>query len=412
MKNCTPLIECPITGESNCVTYFDLGNFPLVNNLHSTQKESLNCTKYPLKVNFFPNSQLSALSHAVDGELLFSNYLFKTGVNKPYIEHSKNMFDEISKVVFLEENDLVVDIGGNDGTLLETFRDRSSIPLQYLNIDPSVNLTQECRDKGILALTSFFNSSTYKEVNSKAKIIVSTNVFQHLLDINSFTKGVYNLLEENGIWVLEFPYWTHDLETLQFDQVYHEHMYYYSISPLNQLMDKHNLKIIDIQPQKIHGGTLRLTIAQKSSSYSVSPLIQEYLNKESVYDLNFYQKWGEQIHNQTKIWRDKILELKSQNKKVVAFGAAAKGCIFLNSLNLTYNEISYVIDDTDIKQNKYIPGTGIPIVSREILQSDFPDYIIILAHNFSDYIIKSLPKYKGQFITFLPEYKVISNLDE
>lgn len=409
MKDYSLIQKCPITEDSNLFTYLDLGNFPLVNNLCFSKDESLNCKKYPLKVNYFPSSKLSTLSHAINSKLMFNNYVFKTGVNKPYIKHSKKMFEKIKNKVSLDQGDLIVDIGGNDGTLLKTFSTESTKDYQYLNIDPSINLSKECKSKGIPVLTEFFSSSTSNKVNSKAKVIISTNVFQHLLDINSFTEGIYNLLEENGMWVLEFPYWIHDLDTFQFDQIYHEHMYYYSVTPLNKLINKHNLKIVDIEPQTIHGGTLRLYIAKSSSNFPLSNKTVEYLSKEKQYNLKYYKKWGEKILNQTQIWKKEILKLKSQNKKIAAFGAAAKGCIFLNTLNLTNEEIDYIIDDTDLKQGKYMPGTGIPILSRDILSESSPDYMIILAHNFLDYIIKSMPSYKGKFIAFLPEFKIISN---
>jgi hypothetical protein len=272
-----------------------------------------------------------------------------------------------------------------------------------LNIDPSKNLAQISIAKGIPVLNEFFSLETSNIVGKKAKVITSTNVFQHLRDINSFANGVFNLLDEKGLWVLEFPYWIHDLQTNQFDQIYHEHVYYYSILPLKLMMEKHGFNIIRVEKQKIHGGTLRLVMSKNDTYYESDLSIDDFVESERTYDLDYYKNWGVQVNEHLEKCKKIILDIKLQNKKIVAFGAAAKGCIFLNSINLTDNEIDYIIDDTDIKQGKYMPGTGLKIVSRENIDFNEIDYILILAHNFSDFIIESFKdSYKGKFITFLP----------
>jgi hypothetical protein len=407
MKEIEEINFCPITNDANYFTYFDLGDFPLVNNLTKTKEESINCQRFPLKVNFFTKSNLSALSHSVRSELLFSNYLFKSEVNIPYIDHCNKLYHYITGLVKLNENDLIVDIGGNDGTLLSVFKSVSNVKLDFLNIDPSKNLTQISIAKGIPVLNEFFSLDSSKLVSNKAKVITSTNVFQHLRDTNSFAEGVYNLLDEKGLWVLEFPYWIHDLQTNQFDQIYHEHVYYYSILPLKLMMEKHGFKIIRVEKQKIHGGTLRLVMSKAMSNYEPDLSIDDFVQSEKLYDLEYYKNWGAQVGEHLDKCKKIILDLKTNNKNIVAFGAAAKGCIFLNAINVTDLEIDYIIDDTDLKQGKYMPGTGLKIVSREGIDFNKIDYILILAHNFSEYIIESFKDtYKGKFITFLPDIKI------
>jgi hypothetical protein len=408
MTNAEEIIKCPITGDTDFFTYFDLGDFPLVNNLLDTEEGSLNCEKFPLKVNFFTKSKLTALSHSINSELLFSNYLFKSEINVPYISHCARMYDYILELVKLDKDDLIVDIGGNDGTLLSTFRSVSNIELSYLNIDPSINLTKLSEAKGIPVLNEYFSLHTSKLISKHAKIITSTNVFQHLRDINSFVQGIHHLLDKNGLWILEFPYWIHDLETNQFDQIYHEHVYFYSILPLNLMMEKHDFKVIRVEKQVIRGGTLRLVIAKKDSIYKPDQSIQNFIKYENTFDIHFYKNWGLQVNDHLQKCKQIINDLKFQNKKIVAFGAAAKGCIFLNAINITNKEIDYIIDDTDIKQGKYMPGTGLKIVARGEVDMQNIDYILILAHNFSDYIIDSFKNtYHGRFIIFLPEIKII-----
>jgi hypothetical protein len=396
--------ECPITGDKNPVRYFDLGNIPLVNNLSSTKEESFNVEKFRLNINYYIQSGLSSLDFAVDSELLFSHYLFKSGVNIPYYKHCKSMFIFIEDYITIKNGTKIVDIGGNDGTLLDAFRSQTDRKLNMLNIDPSKNLTEICESKGIPTINDFFTLELSNNIDDKFDIVTSTNVFQHLKDINSFAKGVENILSDDGVWILEFPYWIHDMKTNQFDQIYHEHMYYHSIKPIRLMMIKHKMRIVNISKQNIHGGTLRLVICKDSSKLKEDFTIECFSQFEKNYGLEYHIEWGIKIKEQIEKSKRFIKNLKNNGNTIYGFGAAAKGCIYLNSMELTNNDIEYIIDDTDIKQGKFVPGTGIEIVSREILTKKKPDYILILAHNFTDYIINSLQnEYDGKFIVLIPE---------
>jgi cyclopropane fatty-acyl-phospholipid synthase-like methyltransferase len=407
MNNYLQIKECPITGHDEQIKYFNLGNIPLVNNLCDTREKSLEAERFPLDINYYPASGESSLSIAINGELLFSHYLFKSEINKPYYEHCQKMFKYAQEYIKIEDGTKIIDIGGNDGSLLDAFRSISDKKLELLNIDPSKNLSELCRKKNIPFLTKFFSYDVAKTLD-KVDIVTSTNVFQHLFDINSFAKGVECLLNENGIWILEFPYWIHDMKTNQFDQIYHEHMFYHSITPMKMMMEKHNMKIINITKQNIHGGTLRLIIAKKNSEFTPDITVEAYLQLEKNYGLDYHIKWGEGIQQHINNSKNFIKQLKLEGKTIFGFGAAAKGCIYMNAMELTYEDIDYVIDDTDVKQGKYIPGTGIEIVSREILKEKQPDYILILAHNFANYIIESLNlEYSNKFIILIPNIKII-----
>lgn len=400
--------QCPITESEESIRYFSLGNQPLANNLADSREQSLAAEQFPLNLNYYPKSNLTMLDFSVDGSLLFSHYFYKTGAHAVYAEHCKGMFKTISNYVIVSDGTRFIDIGGNDGTLLLTFKSLTDKNISVLNVDPSKNLTKISVENGIPAINDFFSLNVLSEHKNTVDVITSTNVFQHLLDIDSFVHSVSQLLSDNGIWLLEFPYWLHSMLTNQFDQIYHEHVYYYLVTPLNILFKKHNLKIINVSKQNIHGGSLRLVIAKNNSKHTTDQTLDEYLTMESKFDKNFYTTWGSTIDNHILQSKYLLNKIKSEDKTIYGFGAAAKGCVFLNALGADYNIIDVVIDDTDIKQNKFIPGTGIQIVSRDILTKTQPDYILILAHNFADYIIKSLSSvYTGKFIVLLPEIKII-----
>jgi hypothetical protein len=410
MKNYRVINECPITGNDKSIIYLDLGLMPLVNNLNNTKEESLNCPKYPLAVQLFKESNLSSLTVEIDPTILYEHYLYKSGISQPYIEHCKEMFWFVDYYLSLKEGDKVLDIGGNDGTLLKTFLEKKPY-LDVLNIDASKNLTEEAISNGIPSINDFWGDQLAKKLNKKFKLITTTNCFQHTSPIESFVEGISLSLDKFGIWCLEFPYWKTSIETDQFDQVYHEHIYYYLVKPLTLLLDKFNLHIIKAIPYPIHGGTMRLLISHKGGlgeAFQPCDSIQEILSKEQ-FTVENYIDWGNKIKNNIGKSREFILSLKDKGYKIAGFGAAAKGCIYLNAANIDYNMIDYIVDDTNIKQGKFVPGTGIEITSRENLKTNPVDYIIILAHNFSDYIIKLLKQdgYKGKFIIFLPEIKEI-----
>lgn len=407
MNNHSYIKECPITGHDEQIKYFDLGNIPLVNNLCDTREEALNAERFPLNINYYPASGESSLDFAVDSELLFKNYLFKSEVNIPYVEHCKKMFKFIQEYVKITALTKIVDIGGNDGTLLATFKEVSEKEINVLNVDPSENLAPLSEAKGVPTLTEFFGVNTGDKIG-KVDVVTSTNVFQHLKDINGFAEGVSKILTKHSIWILEFPYWIHDMKTNQFDQIYHEHMYYHSVTPMKMMMEKHGMKLINVTKQNIHGGTLRLVIAKKESKLIPDITVEAYLQLEKNYNLDYHIKWGEQVQEHIKNSRDFIKKIKNSGKTIYGFGAAAKGCIYLNAMGLTDLHIDYIIDDTDLKQGKFVPGTGIKIVSRDILKEKQPDFILILAHNFADYIMESLKEsYSGDFIILIPNIKTV-----
>lgn len=408
MDNGVYIKNCPITNSNKFITYLDLGPMPIVNNLCNTKEESINCERFPLAVNYFEESSLSMLSYSVNKDILYKQYTYKSGVSLPYIEHCKEMYSFVNTYLNLGDSHKVLDIGGNDGTLLNTFRSINP-NLNLTNVDASENICKDSESKGIRTINGFWGVDMARSINEKFRLITSTNVFQHTLPISDFVEAVSMSLDKFGIWCLEFPYWKNTLETKQFDQVYHEHVYYYLVKPLSLLLDKHGLRIIKVVSRDIHGGSARLLISHKGEigeAFQSCTSVTKWINEECM-DINYYIQWGKDINKHINNCREFILDLKAKGNSISGFGAAAKGCIFLNSAGLDHTTIDYVIDDTDLKQGKYIPGTGIQIISREQAKSQPTNYMIILAHNFSDYIIRSLGKYKGKYIILMPNIQVI-----
>jgi hypothetical protein len=389
-------------------TIIDLGNIPLVNNLKNSKQESLDSKKYSLKI-IEDNDLLMRLDTEVDPKELYSTYYYKSGVSEPYMQHCKRMWYDIEHLIYgstpfkkPETSPLFVDIGGNDGTLLNSLKsqfDKNLGDVELINVDASISFKEDNELKGIKYINSFWGDI---QLERKANLITSTNVFQHTQDVHKFLKGIKNNLD--GIWVLEFPYFLTTVETDQFDQIYHEHYYYWLVTPLVKLFEEYGLGIISISEQKIHGGTLRIISTNKrETDHSV---VDSYIQKEKNFN---FSAWSTKISS--KLIRDKIFlsKLSSRGGSFACFGAAAKGCVYLNCLDYDFikTKVKYVVDDTLEKQGKFVSGIGLEIVNREKLYNDQPEYLIVMAHNFKDHIIKSLrPHYKGKIIVMLPEIEI------
>lgn len=370
----------------------DLGNIPLVNNLFDSVKESINAKRFPLRI-IQEKNLIMKLDTEIDSDEMFANYLYRSAINLPYIEHCKKMWKEVEKY----NPKIIVDIGGNDGTLLNAFNSVSTNKLKLINVDASKSFAEDNKKLGIEYYNAYWGDLKLKV---KPDLIVSTNVFQHNPNYRRFLNGIKNNL--NGIWVLEFPYFLETVKTNQFDQIYHEHVYYWLITPLVKLFNEYGLKILDISEQSIHGGSIRITSSNRKEDIQNSKLVNKYLKLEKSFDFN---SWSKNI--KLKIKKDKKF-IENLKGRIAVFGAAAKGCVYLNALNIQ-DKIEYIVDDTKQKQGKYSPGSALKIVDRNYLLNDKPDYLIILAHNFSDYISTSLRKdgYKGKILRMLPKVESI-----
>ena len=397
--------KCPISGSKERVEYINLGNIPLVNNLCDTQQEALLCEKFPLAVQFFPESKVTCLTDIVNKDNLFLNYLYQSGVNKPYLDHCAEMYDYLSHIVNFKDNDLVVDIGGNDGSLLKEFR-KENRNLHYVNVDCSVSFIDINKEAGIEYINEYFGENT--SLPYKAKLITSTNVFQHTEPIVSFVKGIKRNLSNEGVWCLEFPYILTTLANDNYDQIYHEHVYYFCLQNIVDLVEKEGMKVVNISYHDMHAGTLRVISTKNTSQMQPDSTVSSFLNLEKTLTEEYCVKWGKNTMNKIRGYEEYVIDLKRRGYSIACFGAAAKGCVFLNSCGLDYTTIKFIIDDTPFKQNKFVPDTGIPVVSRDVLKTNKIDYIIILAHNFKDYIMASLEgQYDGKFITMFPDIRIL-----
>ncbi len=367
-------------------TIIDLGLMPLANNLNDSEESARRARRHPLRV-VMEDDLTVRLSEEVPPEEMYGTYLYRSGVNAPYRAHCHAMWEEIAQ----HHPKRIIDIGGNDGTLLATLRDSSAQPLALVNVDASTSMAKENAAKGIEYVNAYWGDVDV----GKADVITSTNVFQHTKDIDKFLAGINRHLD-GGVWVLEFPYFLTTVETSQFDQIYHEHYYYWLVAPLVARFREHGLTMLSLREVDMHGGSLRITSTNRPMQ---DPRAWEpFVKRERDTD---FSGWGAKM--QTKIESDRaaVAEMR-QAGPIAAFGAAAKGCIWLNAVGAA-ESIEYVVDDTPQKQGKFVPGTALEIVTRARLLAEQPASVIVLAHNFGDHIARSLrPAYRGRITRMIP----------
>jgi hypothetical protein len=336
--------------------------------------------------------------------------VYQSGVNKPYIEHCTDMYYYLARVLAAVEpfkkGNIILDIGGNDGALLKEFK-RINPDLNYINIDASRTFIETNQEAGIEYINRFFDER-FTLSFSRANLIVSTNVFQHNYDIRSFANGIKNNLAPEGVWCLEFPYLLTTMMYDNYDQIYHEHIYYYLLQNIIDLLDQAGLMVFNVSFHDIHSGTLRVLAGHKFLDRKPDFTLGSFLSLEKNLTDEYYKLWGERTTMKIVKFREFIEDLYFEDKKIACFGAAAKGCVFLNSCGLDYNKIMFIVDDTPFKQGKFVPGTGLEVVSRERMKEEKIDYMIILAHNFKEYIMRSLAgQYSGKYIIMFPDIAVV-----
>ena len=395
--------NCRVCGSADMSKYLDLGLMPLANNLNATAEQARGAERYPLQVLFCNNCGLSQTSVIVSPKKLFSHYTYRSGINAGYIAHVKRWSESLDL-----KGKYVIDIAGNDGTLLRQFKERGAT---VLNVDPAANLTAIAEASGVPSLTAFWNEDTAKTVG-EADYITATNVFAHVPDMRGFLKGVKTALKDDGIFMVEFPYIIPFIGNNEFDTVYFEHMSYLSLLPIMRLSAECGLQVIDVQQSPIHGGTMRVSMAKQTSTHKPTGAVEMAIHNEIKLGYNHFNKykdWSVRVDATVRELIDTLVELKRGGSKIVAFAASAKGNTLLNAAKMTTDIIDYIADETPEKIGKFSPGTGIPIVHKDHIQADQPDYIIILSWNFASEIIAKLrPMTNAKFIIPIPNIEIIS----
>tara|TARA_E500000331_G_scaffold333964_1_gene358677 strand:- start:656 stop:1891 length:1236 start_codon:yes stop_codon:yes gene_type:complete len=395
--------------------FLDLGMSPLANsNLKSSELNNVE-SFYPLCSYFCSNCYLVQLDEFEQPENIFSNYDYYSSFSETWNNHIESFVNSAISRFNLSQENQIIEIASNDGYLLKHFK-KKNFPI--LGIEPATNIANDAESSGIPTLNKFFGTQTAKELSSsgkKANILIAFNVLPHVPNLNDFVEGLKILLDSNGLLIIQFSaYLMNLIEQNEFDMIYHEHFSYFSLHTLQKIFSSFGLQIFDVEKVSVHGGSLRLFIKHENNSdFILTTNVDKLLAAEKQFgltDSSIYNKYSEQISIvKQNIWKF-FISAKQENKKIVCYGAPAKGNTLLNFCGVGKDFVEYTVDKNPHKQNSFLPGTHIPIYSPEKIRSTKPDYVLILPWNLKDEIVKQMSfirDWNGKFVVLIPEIEII-----
>ena len=377
------LKKCRYCKSKNLKSVIDLGRQPLANNLLKSINQRFK--KFPLNINFCKDCYNSQLSYVVNKKNLFKNYFYQSSTSDDLVDHFNKAAKNYIKKFKLNRNSRIMDIGSNDGIALQYYK---NIGFKNLfGVEPSKNLSDMSNKKGIKTFNEFFSNKTTKKVGS-IDIVTLSNAFAHIHDTNKLLVNIKKILDDKGIVIIEFQYLINTIKDVSFDNIYHEHLNYCTLTPLVKYFKKFDLDIFNVEKINTHGGSLRVYLSN-SGKYkqekSVSKLLKSEKN-EGVQKLSFFKNFNNELIKKKNIAWTKINKLNMKKLKFVGYGAPAKATTLLNYFGIK-NEIKFVIEDNIFKINKYIPGTSTKIIKKN--KKIKYDVIIVLAWNYFEKIRKN-----------------------
>jgi len=403
---------CQKTKLSNIV---DLG-FSAPSNANLTlEKLNLPEVQYPLRISVCSACFLVQTEDFLKSAELFEDtYTYFSSASQSWLIHARKYAKMIEKRLKLDINSLVVELASNDGYLLQNFK-KARIPC--VGVEPTNSTAAVCQEKGIKVHQEFFSmkfSEKIIEFHGKANLIIGNNVYAHVPDINDFTSGISNLLQDQGTVTLEFPHLLKMLSLKQFDTIYHEHFSYFSLSTVHRIFEKNGLKIYDVEKLQTHGGSLRVYGCKIDYNIKINASVDTVIAEENEFGLNniiSYQKFSSKIMDMKLEVLEYLVKQKKSGKRIYGYGAAAKGNTLMNYCGITSDIIEIIFDAAESKQGKFTPGSHVPILNPDqILQNPTPDVIIIFPWNIKSEIIEflsNIEKLKGvEVVTFIPNLEI------
>ncbi len=404
--------QCRSCASKQGALVLDLGQQPLANNLLREEDLSKPEPKFPLRLAVCQSCWLLQILDLIPPVQLFSEYLYFSSFSDLMLRHARQAAERYIKEFSLTPSSLVVEIASNDGYCLHNFQ---SAGVPCLGIEPAANIASVAREKGIETLVEFFGQELAQKIAAsgrQADLVLGNNVFAHAPDTNDFVAGLRRLIKPQGRIILEFPYAADFIEHSEFDTVYHEHVFYFSLTALEPLFRRHGLSIFRVERLPIHGGSLRLFVCVDTAharQASVDALLAEE-NKKGLNSLEYYRGFADRVLEIKRSLRDLLQQLKQQGKSIAAYGASAKGSTLLNFFALGKENLDFVADRSTYKQGRLTPGTHLPIVAPNRLLEKMPDYTLLLTWNFAQEILEQQKAYRergGKFIVPIPKVAII-----
>lgn len=389
-------VACQICGSST-VPGLDLGHQPISDLILSAAELNEPETLYPLKLHHCPDCGLTQLGYIVDPAIVYRNFPFVSGTTRTATHHLQSLPPVLVAMLGLDARAFAVDIGSNDGTLLEAYRPHG---VRFLGVDPSGDPVRIANDRGIPTLHAFFDASTaawIRDRHGPANAITACGVFAHVADLEGVMQGIETLLAPGGVFASDNQYWLDMIERGHYDNVFHQHLRYYSMRPLFRLFRRYGLEVFDVERSEVYGGSIRV-FACRPGDHPVSPRVAALVEEEEaarLYDRGTWTGFAERIDGRRRALFDGVLDLVRGGRTVIGIGAPAKAATVCNYCRLGPELVRYVTEVNPLRIGFFLPGTHVPIVDEERMFTDepAPDAGILFAWNYQDEIV---PKLRGR----------------
>jgi SAM-dependent methyltransferase len=401
-------MSCRSCGGSSLAPIVSLGAMPLANAYPRPEELARPEARYPLDLVRCSGCQLVQITHLVPPELLFRDYLYLSSYSPTMLRSAETL---VARLVAERRPRLAVEVASNDGYLLQYYV-RAGVDV--LGIEPARNVAELAEKRGVRTLPEFFGSALARRLRAdgvQADVLHANNVLAHVAELNDFVAGLATLLGSDGTVVSESPYLRPFLEQVEFDTIYHEHLYYYSLTALDALFRRNGLVIVDCEPLALHGGSLRIFARHGGAP---GPRVTALLDEERRWGVDRdepYRRFAAGVEVITRELTALVRRLRRDGKRVAAYGAAAKGTVMLNACGLDAGDLEFVCDKNPLKQGRVMPGAHVPIVAPAELAARRPDYCLLLAWNFADEIRAEQAVYEaagGRFIVPIPRVEVLT----
>lgn len=405
--------SCRGCGAAEPEFVIDLGRQPLANGyVDADQAAGPADPRFPLMVVFCPQCSLVQLAETVDPAQLFSGYIYLSSSSDAFVAHACALAESLIEQTPLTPASLVIEIGSNDGYLLQHYR-RHGVPV--LGVEPAAALARIADDRGIPTVNEFFSADLAQRLCDEAvhaDVLHANNVLAHMPDIHDVLTGIARLLSPGGRLVVETPYVRDLVDHVEFDTIYHEHVFYYSLSSLAPLLAEHDLVVVDVERLAVHGGSLRVH-AQHGGAAPEGRRVAELLAEEKdagLLDMAYYEQFASRVAALGRALRACLADLRADGRRIAAYGAAAKGTALLNTFGIGADVIEFVADRNPLKHGRLMPGVRIPIRPAEAVAEEMPDVVLLLVWNFAAEVVAQQQAYVdrgGRFLVPIPEPRFI-----
>jgi SAM-dependent methyltransferase len=407
-------VNCRFCGSPVSTTFVDLGMQPL-SNAYVTPSATGDApeTFYPLHARVCGRCLLVQLPQLQSPEKIFADYAYLSSMSDSWLEHCRQYAEAMTSHLRLTGDQLVVEVASNDGYLLQFFKKKG---VAVLGIEPAANVAAIAEKAGIPSITRFFGSELAKSLvaeGKRANLLIGNNVLAHVPDLNDFVRGLSILLAPDGVLTMEFPHLARLIDGNQFDTIYHEHFSYFSLYTAKQVFEAHGLAIFEVDELPTHGGSLRVHACSGARPRPESPRVREVLDAEArrgLHAIDAYAGFEERVREAKRSLLEFLIRVRRQGRRVVAYGAAAKGNTLLNYCGIRTDFVEFVADRSPLKQGKLLPGTHIPIEAPERIAATRPDWVLVLPWNIRNEIARQLSfvrEWGGQLVVPIPFVEVL-----